>query len=272
MAFDLSSISMAAQELPPRIVLLGVEKIGKTSFACGSRIENGVVAEYGLNKPVLIPVSGEEGADSIPVAKFPVATGMDDVIEGISALHGDGHQFETVVIDSISTLYNRVKDGIIRNPKYGIKDVKEFDHFGAGASIASPIFENMLAGLTSLRSAKGMRSILIGHAKTKTVSSPDADPYEAWIWDINSTIANLIYRWADLILFAKAPEPIAKLDGKSFGNEHKRAVELKPDDRLLCTHKSAKQPGGGRGIYGRLPAVLPLDWASFQEAVNNINM
>ena len=43
MAFDLASISNEAVARAPRIVLLGVEKIGKTSFACGDRVADGKI-------------------------------------------------------------------------------------------------------------------------------------------------------------------------------------------------------------------------------------
>ena len=61
MSFTLASLSDRAVMKAPRIVLLGTEKIGKTSFACGSRIANGSVEEVGINSPVVISVRGEEG-------------------------------------------------------------------------------------------------------------------------------------------------------------------------------------------------------------------
>ena len=104
MAFDLASISNEAVARAPRIVLLGVEKIGKTSFACGDRVVDGKIVEYGLNRPVIVSVRGEQGADAIPVPKFPVAQSLDNVIEALASLYTGDHEFGTVVIDSVSAL------------------------------------------------------------------------------------------------------------------------------------------------------------------------
>lgn len=264
---NLAMLSREAMVKAPRICLIGVEKVGKTTFACGSRVENGKVVEYGLNKPVVISIRGEEGADAIPVAKFPVAETFDDVLDAVGALYDEDNDFQTVVVDSVSTLYYRVKDAIMADPENKMPTKLEYDRFNRGPLLAVEHFERLLSGLTSLREKKNMASILIGHVKTKTISSPDTDPYDAWVWDVPDVISNLLFRWSDLILMAKTPDPITKADD---ARSHKRAIEKSSAQRILCTQKSAKQPGGGRGIYGMLPPELPLDWASFTEAVKSI--
>ncbi len=39
------------------------------------------------------------------------------------------------------------------------------------------------------------------------------------------------------------------------------------DTHYLFTRKSPSHPGGGRGIYGKLPAAIPLHAEDFLEAV-----
>lgn len=264
MAFDLASVSVDKVMRAPRIVLLGVEKIGKTTFACGSRVEDGKVVEYGLNKPVVVSVRGEEGADDIPVAKFPVAQTYEDVMDALGSLYTENHEFGTVVLDSVSTLYRRVKERVqMDNPE--MASDKEYDRFNRGPNIAIGYFERLLQGFTALRAQKNMASILIGHVKTKTINSPDQDPFDAWVWDVPDIIANLIYRWADAIWIAKTPDSISKADGESFGKTHRRAIETEAGKRYLFTQKRAKHPGGGRGIFGQLPYQIDLSWAALQD-------
>ena len=75
----LESLSKGQQTRAPRMVILGVEKIGKTSFACGCHFdETGALAETGLNAPVVIPCKGEEGTDSLDVTTFPTATTAEE--------------------------------------------------------------------------------------------------------------------------------------------------------------------------------------------------
>jgi hypothetical protein len=264
MAFDLASISNEAVARAPRIVLLGVEKIGKTSFACGDRVADGKIVEYGLNRPVIVSVRGEQGADSIPVPKFPVAQTFDDVMEALGTLYTQEHPFSTVVMDSVSTLYRRVKEKVqLDNPD--LKADKEYDRYNRGPNIAVGYFEKLLSGFTALREKKNMASILIGHVKTKTVNSPDQDPFDAWVWDIPDIISNLIFRWADAIWLAKTPDAVSKVDGEKFGQQHRRSVDVDAGRRYLYTQKRSKHPGGGRGIYGHLPYQIDLSWAAVQE-------
>jgi 3-mercaptopyruvate sulfurtransferase SseA len=92
MAFNLKDISHEARHLPPRIVLLGTPKVGKTTWAA--------------NAPgaVLIPIKGEEGADDMTCAKFPTAQTFDDVMEALGTLATAEHGYQFVVIDSATAL------------------------------------------------------------------------------------------------------------------------------------------------------------------------
>ena len=92
MAFNLDSISKGKAVRAPRIVLLGVEKIGKSTFASQS------------DDAIFIPIKGEEGADDLDVAKFPTAKAHADVLQAIGTLYSEDHDYKTVVLDSASTL------------------------------------------------------------------------------------------------------------------------------------------------------------------------
>jgi hypothetical protein len=265
MAMNLASISDASAARAPRIVLLGTEKIGKTTFACGSRVENGMVAGYGLNKPVVMAVRGEEGADGIPVAKFPVARTFDEVQDGIGALFSEDHEYETVVIDSASALEPMLWDKTCSEHNVGSIE-KVGGGYGKGYTEALSHWRKMLDGLDALRNVKNMASIIIGHVKVKSVNNPDTDAYDAYHMDINDKAANLLYRWADLILFANVKVAVRKED-MGFEKKKQRAVEINQGVRYLYTQKRPSHPGGGRGVYGLLPYELPLDWESFETAV-----
>ena len=114
-----------------------------------------------------------------------------------------------------------------------------------------------------------MASIIIGHTKIKGVNDPDKDSYDAYQLDINEKAANHLFRWADLILFANTKSTV-KTEKMKFNQEKHRAVDTSNGRRFVYTQKRPSHPGGGRGVYGRLPYELPLDWASFQTAVDEL--
>ena len=268
MAFNLASITTEAQAKAPRIVLLGVEKIGKTSFACGSRVENGAVVEYGLNNPIILSIKGEQGADSIPVPKFPIAQSFNDVVEALGALYTEEHNFGTLVVDSVSALEPIIWEATCKEA--GVASIEKVGGgYGKGYTEALTKWRQLLDGIDALREKTGMASVIIGHTKVKAINNPDTDSYDAYHLDINDKAANLLFRWADLILFANT-KVIVKTEETKFNGEKHRAVDSTNGRRFVYTQKRPSHPGGGRGAYGKLPYELPLDWASFQSAVDEI--
>ena len=90
MAFDLKSIRKNEAISAPRLMLYGVEGIGKSTFAAGA--------------PEPIFILTEDGLGSLKCKHFPLATSFDDVLEAISTLYSEKHSFQTVVIDSLDWL------------------------------------------------------------------------------------------------------------------------------------------------------------------------
>lgn len=268
MAISIASISKGTQIRAPRILVLGVEKIGKTTFSCGSRFAAGRLAEVGLNQPIVIPCKGEEGTDALDVPVFPPASSFGDVMDCISSLFQEEHSYRTVVIDSASALEPLVWDAVCR--RYNVDTIEKAGHqgggFGKGYGEAAQSFREITEGLDALRATKNMASIIIGHVKVKRFDDPGGDSYDTYMFDVNEKVANVLFRWADLILFC-GTKVVVKKEDQGFNKEKHRGVDLTGGQRFLFTQKRPAHPGGGRGIYGQLPYELPLDWAAFEAAV-----
>jgi hypothetical protein len=264
MAIKLDSIKKGSRIRPPRIVLLGVEKIGKTTFACGTRFDSGAIAETGINKPIVLSVRGEEGADALDVPCFPTASTYDEVMEEIGSLYEEPHEYGTVVLDSASALEPIIWEDVCR--QNSVKNIEEVGGgYGKGYIQALNSWRGILQGLDALRAEKAMASIIIGHVKVKRFDDPAGDAYDTYTFDINDKAANLLFRWADVILFANT-KVVVKKDDAGFGQKKGRGLDT-GGARFLFTGKRPAHPGGGRGVYGALPYQLPLDWAAFEAAV-----
>ncbi|WP_309382051.1 ATP-binding protein [Cerasicoccus frondis] len=268
MAVSLKNITKGATIRAPRIIILGVEKIGKTTFACGSRFENGQIAETGINAPIVIPTKGEEGADSLDVASFPTMMNYNSVMEAIGSLYTEEHEYRTAVLDSASALEPLIWDAVCSaNNVNGIEDVG--GGYGKGYTEALGLWRQLLEGLDALRAAKNMASVIIGHVKVKRFDDPAGDSYDQYTFDINDKAANLLFRWADVILFCNT-KVVVKKEDKGFGQKKAQGIDLTGGARFLFTQKRPAHPGGGRGAYGQLPYELPLDWAEFEQAVASV--
>ncbi len=255
MAYDLSTITSDVQVRPPRIILLGVEKIGKSTFAAGS------------DRACFLPIRGEEGIDDIKVGKIPgYCSSITDVYGWLSSLHTGQHGYGTAVIDSASALEPLIwaatcaKNGNVDSIE------KVGGGYGKGYTEALPFWRGITEWLDALRRDRNMASIIIGHVKVKRLDDPIDGSYDTFQFDIHEKAANLLYRWADVILFAKS-KAVVRSEDVGFNKEVKRAVDPYAGQRFLYTQKRASHPGGGRGVYGKLPYELPLDWNVFMQAV-----
>ncbi len=260
MAYDLSTINSQQAIRPPRIVLLGIEKIGKSTFASCSPMS------------AMLPIKGEEGLDDPEIrarAKvFPVCNTTEDVFGWLGSLYEQEHNHGTAVIDSSSTLERLFNADVCA--KSGAPSINEGSlSFGAGTDQVLSMWETLTQWLDALRSKRNMASILIGHVRVKRFDDPNGESYDQYQWDIHHKAVSLLIRWADSILFANTKVTVQheKL-GFHKDNVKKRGIEIVPGSRFLYTQKRPAHPGGGRGVYGRLPYELPLDWAHFQNAVS----
>lgn len=251
MAFDLKSISKGAVHKAPRIVLTGVEKIGKSTFAAGA------------DAPIFLPIKGEEGIDSLDVARFPVANTFDDVLQAVGTLVKDEHEFKTFVVDSVSALEPVVWQHVCKEANVDSIE-KVGGGYGKGYLEAANQWRTLMGGIDALR-AKGVATILIGHVKVKRFDDPLGASFDQYTFDVHEKVQAPLIRWADSILFANT-ETIVATEEVGFGQEKKRGRDM-TGERYLYTQKRPGHPGGGRGAYGRLPYKLPLDWAAYTNAV-----
>ncbi len=254
---SLDQIQTGAVILPPRINLWGTEKVGKSEFAAG------------FPKPVFIPVKGETGLDEIAVGKFPAAESYADILDSLDELIEKEHTFKTVVIDSISTMVPLLEKYAVLTEKADSLQ-KLGGGYGNQEAVLKKYLSLLLERLDYMRTDLNMTVILVGHIKAspRTINDPLTEPYDAWKVDVRDSLLDQVNRWADCILFADFEKHV-----KMVQEEDKRAGKKKIvhasglDKRVLYCQKRPGHPGGGRGVYGRLPYKLDLSYDAFAAAV-----
>ena len=250
MAFSLKDVSREVRHLPPRIILLGTPKVGKTTFAA--------------NAPdaILLPITGEEGADDMTCAKFPTAQTYDEVMEAIGALAQEDHNYRFIVIDSATALERLVWEKACAVE--GWPNIEK-PGYGKGYVCALQYWVQITQALDYLRQTRGMGSILIGHVKSKLFNDPQFEPYDTFMWDIKDNAASALVKWADCVLFARPKQFIKTIGDPKDKNQIHHAIGS--GERSLYTQERPAHPGGGRGVYGHLPYEIPLSWAAFEQAI-----
>ena len=242
MAFDLKSIRKNDAMAAPRIMVYGVEGIGKSTFGAGS--------------PNPVYILTEDGLGSLNVNHFPLATSFQDVMDAIATLYKENHAFETVVIDSLDWLEAIIQREI--EAKYDAKDLA----YGKGSVIAAERWREILDGLNALRNDKGMAVILIAHTTIKRFDSPEVEPYDRYQPKLQERSNAVVREWCDAVLFANY-KTIVKKDDVGFNQTNNRGIST--GERLLFT---SERPAYMAKNRYNMPESIPLSWDAFTQAIS----
>lgn len=226
MAITLASLRKVKADQPPRLLIYGPEKMGKTTLA--SEFPN----------PVFLQTEkGESGA--LELTSFGHLTSYEQVIEAIGALAAEENNFQTVVLDSVSALQKLIWDKVCRD-----SNVKSIElaggGYGKGYIEADNLWLEVLDGLNFLRNERGMAVVLIGHAVISRFDDPETQSYSRYDIDLHKRAEGLLKREVDAILLVKKDVTI-KTEGKG-----ERARADGGDTRWIYTEGKPAFTAGNR--------------------------
>jgi len=236
----LNSISSVSTRSAVRILVYGVEGVGKTTFAACA--------------PNPVFIGPETGTMHVSVARFPKPESWEDIQEALDVLAKEDHTYETVVIDSLDWLEPLCWDFVCRIGSK--KSIEEFG-YGKGYVVALDEWRRLIAKLDKIKD-KGVNVILIAHATIKTFHDPSTEDYDRYVLKLHDKAAGLIKEWCDIVLFANF-ETFAKKD-------QRKAVSN--GDRIAKTQHGASWDAKNR--Y-KLPEQIPLDWTELENKINLFN-
>ena len=244
MSISLASISKTQRNsLPPRVVVHGAQKVGKSTFAAGAY------------KPIFLPL--EDGLSGIETQSFPLLKTYEEVEQAVLSLLNDQHEFGTAVIDSTDWLEPLIWTHVCK--KNGWASI-ETPGYGRGYIEANTVWRDFLAKLNDLRMKRGMAVVLIAHSAIKRFESPDSEAFDRYELKMQKGALGLIVEWADAILFAQEETAIKKeTNGQAI-----RARGVSTGRRIVNCNAKPSFIAGNR--YA-LPDVLPLDWNALMGAM-----
>jgi hypothetical protein len=249
---QLSRIQRGREPAPPRIMLYGVEGIGKSTFASQA--------------PAPIFVQTEDGLSQIDCDKFPLAETYDEVTAALASLRDEQHDYESVAVDSLDWLERLIWDAVCK--EYGVKSIEKADGgYAKGYTHALTYWREIVDLLGALRNNKGMAVLLIAHTKVEKFEDPESSAYDRYSPRLHKHAAALICEWCDAVLFATRK---FRTQSEDAGFNRKRtianAIGKDGGERILrCV-------GGpsciAKNRYG-IVEELPLSWAAFVAALSN---
>ena len=244
----LENIQTGRENKPPRIMVYGQEGVGKSTF--------------GASAPYPIFIQTEDGLGEIDCCKFPLARNVVDVLDSLTALRDEEHNFRTVVIDSLDWLERLIFDEVCK--EFGVRSIEKADGgYGKGYVDALVHWRRVISLLDELRNKRGMMIILLAHAKVERFEDPENAAYDRYSPRLHKHAASLISEWVDGVLFATKKMRVSK-----DGDSRAIAAPIGADggERILRTNGSPACIAKNR--FG-LPNEIPLSWNAFIQAYRN---
>lgn len=245
----LQSVSKGKLDEPIRAVIWGPAGLGKSTFASQAP------------SPIFLPT--EDGTAQLDVARFPRPESLADCIEAVRTLTDEAHEYQTLVVDTLTHMEPLVWRSAIDANNRTTKGAKATNidevrgGFGKGYDAAVDEWRLFLAALERLRAKKRMHVVLIGHATVKNFKNPEGPDFERYELQLEKKAAGLFREWVDAYLFATY-EAYADKDDKT-----KKAKGISTGARIVRTNWTAAYDAKNR--YA-LPDPMPLAWADFYAA------
>lgn len=239
---------------PPRLLVHGGEKVGKSSFAAQ--------ADGALFLPTEEGLKGLD-ANALVFEGKPRLETFDEFDQALTYAEENLNDFETLVIDSADWLESLIHKKICED-----HDVASIElaagGYGKGYIEATNAWRWILQRLDAINH-KGKGVILICHSKAVLFNDPLSEPYDKWQLKLHTSKAGngsleVLKEWADVIGFAEAEKFVRKTNS----DETKHRVNTS-GRRWLHLQETAGFIAGNR--YG-LPAKIELSWTAFMDAFN----
>lgn len=233
----LSRINKGVITRPQRVVIYGVESVGKTTLVSQAL------------DPLILDT--EEGSHHVNTARINIGS-WAELESAVRELAMGGHDFRTVVLDSIDWAEKlAVEEMLVSDKRKSIEDYP----YGKGYTILAERIARLLGALDKLIAA-GMHVCLVGHAKVSRHEPPDGlQAFDRYELRLSRQTAPIVKEWADALLFANFRTKIIEAEsGKAKG--------LGGKERVIYTQRSAAYDAKCR--VPNIPDEIPMTWEAVQ--------
>lgn len=234
----LSSVTRGVQAQPLRVVIYGGGGIGKTTF--------------GAQAPSPIFLGPEDGSALVDVARFPQPESWSDVMDAITTLRTEEHEYRTLVIDSLDWLEPLCWAHVCQVARK--QSIEDFG-YGKGYIAAMEEWRKFISALEMMRRTKKMHIVCIAHSVVAAFKNPAGEDYDRFTMKLHKSASGLFAEWCDELIYTARRTHAVKVDpkgsrGKAYGGQ----------DRVMYTDGQAAFDAKSR--HG-LPVEMALSWEEF---------
>ena len=230
-------VQQTMQIEPMKVLIYGVEGIGKTTFA--SKFPD----------PIFIDTEGSTGF--INARKLPNPTSWTMLLDELEDIKSEPRG-KTLIIDTLDWAESLAKKHLMDKNKWAAIDST---NYGSRYVALSDEIGKLLNKLTEIKDV-GINVVLTAHAETKKHELPDEmGQYDKYTLKLEKRDAGLAKEWADMILFFNYKTTIIS-DSKSNSKKATGGQRV-----MYTTHKPAWDAKNRLG----LPDELPIDFEAIRE-------
>ena len=236
------------QVRPQKILLYGVEGIGKSYFA----------SQF----PSPLFIDTEDRLSHLDVNSYLVKT-VDDIYSVLQSLKKPDHGYKTLVLDTVDWTEKLITKAVIARG-LGEKIITSIEDFGYGKGykFVAEEFQNLLVAIEKTIQEQGMHIVLIAHSKIKPFNDPiNATTYDRYNVDCMDAISASIRAWCDHVLFANF-DTIAVVDPKTKKTQGKGG-HLRT---LFTTHTAAYD---AKNSWDGIPDQIDMDYAMIAKYIGD---
>jgi AAA domain len=239
----LDQVSHSKEKEGIRVVISGVEKVGKTTLGCGAP------------RALLIPL--EQGYSGVNVMKTPMPESWHEIVQLMDEItktaQRGAFEYESLVFDSATALERLIHESVLsRDPHYSPGNTKTvtmdsaLGGYGKGYSYANDLFAEFLKSCDILATHGGINIIMTTHVFAGKTLDPTAGEYDTWDILLHSPKNQKTYgkremltQWADMVGFLH--EPIFVTEGKTIS----KGID-KGKGRMLGVNRTPGYVAGNR--------------------------
>ena len=206
----------------PIVTICGDSGLGKTSLAA--------------TFPNPIVIRAEDGLQGVPAAirpdALPVVTSLEQLIEQMTALYKEEHNYKTIIIDSVTALERLFMQNVIDSDPKKPKSINQaLGGYGAGLGAVATLHHRVGKLMSKINADKNIAIVYIAHADTETVELPDMDPYTRYTLRLGKRSVAPYVDDVDMVGFLK-------LQTYTIGDGEKKKATSN-GTRLLVTYAAA---------------------------------
>jgi hypothetical protein len=210
------------------VTICGDSGMGKTSLASAFpkpifiRAEDGLQAVTEADRPDAFPVLGGAKAQDA----------VDQLWAQMIALLQNDHDYETLVIDSVTALERLFVSAVLESDPKAKSINQALGGYGAGLSAVAAMHQRVRKAAGLLNTRKGMHVVFVAHADVETMKLPDSDDYMRYSLRLPAKSLPPYVDDVDVVGFVR-------LETFTKGETGERKKAISTGDRQLVVHATA---------------------------------